>query len=119
MCDSSQIAHRRARPFLLLTASISLRRMRDLGLLESKGKSSQTYYILGKIIEFREAVTPHVSNLAVEITPQMGALPSELNPVPSELNSLPSELLRLPSDLQYEVIHLGLRTPKIGSENRK
>lgn len=86
-----------------LNASASLRRLRDFGLLEPKGKSSQTYYIPGKKITLKETEASNTSSLSTELTPQVNALSTELR-------TLPSELLNLPSDLKQELESLGLRT---------
>ncbi len=52
-----------------LSASASLRRLRDAGLLESKGKSSQTYYVPGKTIALKEAKASNINPLSTELTP--------------------------------------------------
>ncbi len=97
-----------------LSASTSLRRLRDCGLLESKGKSSQTYYVPGKTIALKEADALNTSRLSTELTPQVNTLSTELTPYTSplstELRTVPSELLNLPSDLKQELESLGLRT---------
>jgi len=97
-----------------LSASGNLRRLRDCGLLESKGKSSQTYYVPGKMIALREAGALNISPLSTELTPQVNTLSTELtlytSPLSTELKTLPSELLNLPSDLKQELESLGPRT---------
>jgi len=100
-----------------LSASASLRRMRDYGLLELKGKSSQTYYIPGKAIALKEEaasntnplsteLTPKVSALSAELTPQLSSLSTELTPCISPLST---ELFSLPLDLKDELERLGSR----------
>jgi ATP-dependent DNA helicase RecG len=76
-----------------LTASARLRRLRDLGLLEQKGRSHATYYTPTSKLLISN------SSLPSELT----ALPSELTALPSELTALPSELGSLPLDLQEEL----------------
>lgn len=90
-----------------LNASADLRRLRDLGLLELKGKSSQTYYIPGKTIGLKELENSKTKPLTTELTPQVSSLPSELTP---QVSSLPSELTDLPSDLRDELERLGQRS---------
>lgn len=90
-----------------LSASANLRRLRDFGLLESKGKSSQTYYVPGKTIALKEAEASNISSLSTELTPQVSSLPSELTP---NIRSLPSELDSLPSDLKKAIAALGSRS---------
>lgn len=97
-----------------LSASVCLRRLRDCGLLESKGKSSQTYYVPGKTIALKEARALNIPLSTELTTPQVGVLSTELtlytSPLSTELRTLPSELLNLPSDLKQELENLGLRT---------
>lgn len=99
-----------------LSASASLRKMRDFGLLEPKGKSSQTYYIPGKAIALKEAEASKMSSLSTELTPQISSLPAELTPqissLSAELNALSTEFLEIPSDLKQELEKLGLRAPE-------
>lgn len=96
-----------------LSASASLRKMRDFGLLEPKGKSSQTYYIPGKAIALKEAEASKISLLSTELTPQVSSLSAELTPqisfLPTELKALSMEFLGIPSDLKQELEKLGLR----------
>lgn len=97
-----------------LSASTSLRRLRDCGLLESKGKSSQTYYVPGKTIALEEAKALNIGNLSPGLTPQTSPLSMELTPnttaLPSKLNSLSSEFESLPLDLKTELTALGSRS---------
>ncbi len=92
-----------------LNASASLRKLRDCGLLESKGKSSQTYYVPGKTIALKEIEVSNSTPFSTELTPQLSAQPSELTP---QLSAQPSELSHLPSSLQQEIEQLGHWTSK-------
>lgn len=96
-----------------LSASASLRRLRDCGLIESKGKSSQTYYVPGKTIALKEAEVLNISPLSTELTPQVSSLSVELtpqvSPLSAELNPLSVEFLGIPADLSQELAKLGLR----------
>ena len=96
-----------------LSASGSLRRLRDLGLLEAKGKGSQTYYIPGKLMNSKEQVTPNTTLLSTELTPQIGGLSTELTPYTSPLST---EFQILPSDLKEELEKLG---PRISPDQAK
>ena len=89
-----------------LSASSSLRRLRDFGLLEPKGKSSQTYYIPGKTIAFKEAQVTSKGALSTELAPQVSALSVELAP---QVSALSVELLEIPPNLKKELETLGLR----------
>ena len=99
-----------------LSASASLRKMRDFGLLEPKGKSSQTYYIPGKAIALKEAEASKMSSLSTELTPQISPLSADLtpqiSPLSAELNALSTEFLEILSDLKQELEKLGLRAPE-------
>lgn len=89
-----------------LSASTSLRRLRDVGLLESKGKSSQTYYVPGKTIALKEAGASNISSLSTELTPQV-------KPLSVESNSLSLELLEIPPELKKELESLGKRVSQV------
>ena len=111
-----------------LSASASLRRLRDCGLLESKGKSSQTYYVPGKTIALKETealsvnplsteLTSQVSSLSSELTPSISSLSTELSPLSTELSPLSTELTLLPVDLRKKLEGLGQRTsPNIAKD---
>lgn len=97
-----------------LSASVNLRRLRDYGLLESKGKSSQTYYIPGKVIAFKEAGALSVNPLSTELASQVNSLSSELTP---SISLLSTELTLLPVDLRKKLEGLGQRTsPNIAKD---
>lgn len=104
-----------------LNASASLRRLRDFDLLESKGKSSQTYYVPGKTIALKEAETLKNLPLSKELTPQVSSLSTELTPnitaLPSKLNTLSSELDSLPLELKKALAVLGSRSPPVNIKN--
>ena len=88
-----------------LAASASLRRLRDLGLLEQKGRSNATYYVpTNKLLTGPIKSNLQSSNLpsSVELTPKISVLSSEFP-------SLSSELAALPSDLQSELKVVGKR----------
>lgn len=89
-----------------LSASASLRRLRDCGLLESKGKSSQTYYVPGKTIALEEAKAFNIG-LSSRLTPQITSLSTELTP---NTVVLPSEFESLPLDLSTELAALSSRS---------
>jgi len=102
-----------------LSASASLRRLRDFGLLELKGKSSQTYYIPGKVIALKESEDSSITPLSTELAPCISPLSTELalciSPLSTELalciSPLSTELSSLPVDLREELEALSLRVP--------
>ena len=74
-----------------LTASASLRRLRDLGLLEQKGRSNATYYVpTSKLLTGHIKPNLQSSNLpsSIELTPKITALSSEFPSLSSELAAL-------------------------------
>ena len=72
-----------------LVASGHLRRLRDLGLLDQKGKSVGTYYVPTARLVGAEAGKP----MEVEAkSRELGLKPRELDPQSRELGELPSEL---------------------------
>jgi ATP-dependent DNA helicase RecG len=68
-----------------LTASVSLRKLRNNGLLELKGKGSQTYYVPGKTISDKEIEASNAGFLPAESAPQVRPLSEELLDMPVEL----------------------------------
>lgn len=84
-----------------LTASGHLRRLRDLGLLEQKGKGSATYYVP---TERLLGVEP----LAAVALPQ-GFAPSD-KPLPEGFPALPQGFPPLPEDIAQAVQRLGQRS---------
>jgi ATP-dependent DNA helicase RecG len=75
-----------------LRASSELRHMRDLGLLEQKGKSRATYYVPGRLLN------PQVHTLNPEVL--------AANPEPETLNPEPPSEDQLRSELDPEVLGL-------------
>jgi ATP-dependent DNA helicase RecG len=96
-----------------LGASVHLRRLRDLGLLEQKGKGNATYYV-----PTSQLLTPQTNSQYGKLTPHISPLPGELTP---HISPLPGELFRsagmnalaalsLPEDLKKEIEKLKKRT---------
>ncbi len=96
-----------------LIASGHLRRLRDLGLLEQKGRGNATYYIptqqmlspgrTPQTSSLSEGLTPHISPLSEGLTPQISSPSEELshfNPV-KEINEIGK---RLPPDIIKQMI---------------
>ena len=79
-----------------LASSTELRRLRDLELLDKKGKSSATYYIPGlKLLPHLEAQTHNLAPETHNLNPETHNLASEthnLNPETHNLKMLPQEL---------------------------
>jgi ATP-dependent DNA helicase RecG len=89
-----------------LTASVSLRKLRNNGLLELKGKGSQTYYVPGKAISDRETEASNTGFLPAESAQQVRPLSAELAP---QVRPLSEELLDMPVELKKELDSLGAR----------
>lgn len=96
-----------------LSASASLRRLRDFGLLEPKGKSSQTYYIPGKAIILKEEEASNRNPLSTESTPSIAVLSTELAP---SISALSTELSFIPLNLRKELESLG---PRVSPDKAK
>jgi ATP-dependent DNA helicase RecG len=79
-----------------LTASASLRRLRDLGLLEQKGRSNATYYV-----PTSKLLTGHIKpNLQSSNLPSLDSnLPSSNSNLPSLSSNLPSSAGQVVSSL--------------------
>ena len=79
-----------------LTASASLRRLRDLGLLEQKGRSNATYYV-----PTSKLLTGHIKpNLQSSNLPGLDSnLPSSKSNLPSLSSNLPSSIGQVVSSL--------------------
>ena len=98
------------------TASNRLRRLRDLGLLEMKGRSTATYYVpTDKLLaplrgQSRASDPPPMAGATTGSPP---GLPPGLDPLPPEFGTLPRESGSLPRELATEVASLGKRS---GSE---
>jgi len=68
-----------------LVASSCLRRLRDLGLLEQKGKSVRTYYVPTVRMMEIGAGTPALTSLAQGLTPARREKTQELDELPSAI----------------------------------
>ena len=83
-------------------ASFRLKRLRDLGLIEQKGRGDTTYYIPSdKLLEFYQNSDNDVI-LPGKLDPLPGkldSLPGKLDPLPGKLDSLPGKLDSLPGKL--------------------
>jgi len=96
-----------------LTASSHLRRLRDLELLEQRGRGNATYYVpTSKLMTGGiKALTPHISSLNGALTPHISSLNGELTPHISSLNETPSMLSEeLTEELKNKVKNLKKRT---------
>jgi ATP-dependent DNA helicase RecG len=92
-----------------LTASKRLQRLRDLRLLEQKGKGAQTYYIPGE--RFLASLSPPPTS-PTDDSPDK-SLPGELDlpdkPLSGRLAKLPGGFPMLPPDLAQQIEPLGRR----------
>ena len=85
-----------------LTASAHLRRLRDLGLLEQKGRGNTTFYLptnkllTGGVV----SLTPHISSLSGEFAPHISSLKGELFALPEGFPALSNELKKRIIDLK-------------------
>ena len=87
-----------------LTASASLRRLRDLGLLEQKGRSNATYYV-----PTNKLLTGHIKpNLQSSNLPSLDSnLPSLSSNLPSSAGQVVSSLFAsIPEDLKSKIENL-------------
>ncbi|MGD0664543.1 MAG: RNA-binding domain-containing protein [Rhabdochlamydiaceae bacterium] len=93
-----------------LTASAHLRRLRDLELLEQKGRGNITYYVPTKklIAPGIDQGTRHISSLydglTRHISPVSGELTRHISPVSDEID--------LSHDLKEAIQKIGLKTPQ-------
>ncbi len=87
-----------------LAASSHLRRLRDLGLLDQKGRGNTTFYVPSKKL-LVSSETPHTSSLSEGLTPHIS---EGLTP---HIRSLPEELMGLSQDLKEIIQKIGIRTP--------
>lgn len=118
-----------------LTASAHLRHLRDLGLVEQKGRGNATFYIAAKTLltEVIEPEAPHINPLSGKLTPHISSLNGELFPLseglkhkinnlkkrtaPQEMREIIKELCAIkPLKLSDIAILLG-RHPKYVREN--
>lgn len=95
----------------VLTASGHLRRLRDLGLLEPRGKGSATFYLpTPKLLAGMDQVAPAGSGTVAQ-PEQTGAkvLTQELPTLSQELGGLSQELEALPQELAEKIKAVGQR----------
>ncbi len=97
-----------------LTASSHLRRLRDLELLEQKGRGNATYYVPTAKLLF--PVTPGISPLSGELTPHIKSLSEGLTPHITPLSEeLTDHISALHGELDLELSEtiqkIGKRTP--------
>lgn len=94
-----------------IAASQALRRLRDAGLLEQKGRGSATYYEPTTWMLEEEMETTQGSNVVVGLSSKPGSVSSNLVGLPSNLGSLSSNhhWQALPAELQALVAQLGRR----------
>jgi len=104
-----------------LTASSHLRRLRDLGFLEQKGRGNTTYYVPTRKALFSET-TPRTSPLSGELAPHTSPLSGELAPHTSplsgeltgQISGLPLDYPSLPEALKEKIASLKKReSPEI------
>lgn len=85
-----------------LGASMHLRRLQDLRLLEQKGKGNATYYV-----PTSQLLTPQTSSLTPQVSPPYGELTPHISPLPEGLtphtSSLYEGLLPLNHDLNEDI----------------
>ena len=92
-----------------LVASNHLRHLRDLQLLEKRGKGSKTFYEAGPEFFKPSNLAEEPSNLAEE--------PSNLDLDPEELLEIRKILAQLPKQLKDRLAKLGRRAPKANLRN--
>lgn len=96
-----------------LAASQTLRRLRDAGLLEQKGRASATYYVpTAQLLGPKEADAAGLEPL-IPLSPK----PEGLSPKPSALSPKPDAANEgLPEPLRAQVAALGQRSPPAAME---
>jgi ATP-dependent DNA helicase RecG len=103
-----------------LAASQTLRRLRDAGLLEQKGRGSATYYVPTGHLLGEGGVDAADQQPLSPLSPKPTGLSrksSALSPKPDTLAPKPSEALDdLPEPLRAQVAALGLRSPPADME---
>ena len=87
-----------------LRASGHLRKLRDCGILEQKGRASKTYYVPGPV--FLESLKDEKSRELVPLSEEQRPLSAELDGLSTELKALSTEL---PPRLQEDLEALGQR----------
>ncbi len=94
-----------------LTVNRRLQRLRDLKLLEQKGKSSATYYVPGE--RFNASLEPATPPEVQHFKPVDKSLSDDRGlsdkPLPDRLRLLSQELHALPEPLRAQIEHLGRR----------
>lgn len=83
----------------ILTANTDLRKLRELDLLNQKGKSKFTYYTTSELL--KSYISKEEENLS--------ALPPDLSALPPDLSALPTSD-DIPSELKQQIVSLGKRT---------
>lgn len=102
-----------------LAASSALKRLRDAGLLNQKGKASATYYLPTERIQAHEK---KLQNKLLVLPDNLQGLPTNLDPLSDNPNTLPDNLsdqdtvrqallAKLPGELAAAVGGLGRRSP--------
>jgi ATP-dependent DNA helicase RecG len=87
-----------------LTASTHLRRLRDLELLEQKGRGNATFYVPSEKL-FISARTPHINSLSEGLTPHISSLSEELPALSADLREMIQQMgKRTPPDLIKQAI---------------
>ena len=107
-----------------LRASGHLRRLRDCGILEQKGRASKTYYVPGPVflasLQVQKSIEPVAVDtpLSIELDPlsiELSPLSTELDPLSTELKPLSEELKllceELPVSLKNRIDGLKKRIP--------
>lgn len=116
-CVINNYAYRTMNRVDTLNASVHLRRLRDLGLLEPKGKTSGAYYLPTTLLleglngaMGASVTTTSDAILSQEVPPAISPLSQEVPPV---ISSLPQEsasvIILLPQELSVKVQELGQR----------
>ncbi|MEB0140353.1 MULTISPECIES: ATP-binding protein [unclassified Undibacterium] len=96
-----------------LSASQSLKRLRDAGLLEQKGRGSGTYYQPTSCLLDGKREDDTISSQTDGLSSNLGSLSSNLGGLSSNLGTLSSNpnWQELPKELQEMVSSMGQRTP--------
>lgn len=90
-----------------LTASAHLRRLRDLGLLEQRGRGNTTFYVPAAGLYTPGVISkaPHITQLSGELTPHTNSLNGEFFALPEELkNKINSFKKRTPPEAMKNLI---------------
>ena len=122
----ANVAYRSLNHVDVLAASQHLRRLRDRGLLQQKGKGAETYYVpTEKLLtpwQTRAATAPGQSGQSGNLPVQSGNLPPLSGNPPPQSGNLPPESVKqvprlgfppgLPNDLQNDLQSLRQRMPQ-------